>query len=126
MPHISPLISARPSNPWMHAVLRFGCDRYSPNCCANRLVDAPVSTIASPNMHLLDDLVIGGTSLRVATIGVRFVVRIGLATIAVLVIRPVGNSKFPTVGSYDRGCPRVPENDERYEHGVVLSRCSLA
>ena len=82
-------------------------------------MDAPVSTIASPKIHVL--LFMLDTSRAPPCVLVRVPVSCvedWVTTMAVLVIRPVGNSKFPTVGSYVRGCPLGPENDDRYDLGV--------
>ena len=74
-----------------------------------------MSTMASPKIHSLSP----GESqicflLRVGTLLSWSLVVVGEATKALLSMRPVGNSKFPTAGSYweVRGCPRGPENDE--------------
>ena len=102
IPLMPPLISALPSKPCMQAVLCLACVRYCPKSCDNRLVDAPVSTIASPKMHSVAEW--SDDALHVFLVCSRVLALCfgpwhGVTTIAMLFIRPVGNNKFPTVGS---------------------------
>ena len=106
VPRTFPLISLFPSNPCIHAVLASVRHRNLPKSLVNRLVDAPVSTMALPYMHSLRSCL----SMFVLVSPIASVVSLVclgvvdardscFATIANVAFRPVGNSVFPTAGS---------------------------
>ena len=69
IPWHDPFISFAPSKPWIHAVLSMMLESAPSNPVDNRLVDAPVSTMAVPYLYSLLVLGLSWQSLAVAMFG---------------------------------------------------------
>jgi len=103
----------------MHAVLLEVLDRAHSNSVDNRLVDAPVSTIAIPYLisltrvvgrHMLADVVMFPFASLFAPRCVHVIARV---MIVGCLVRPVEDDKSSTAVSYPRGCAPFPVCDDR-------------